>query len=59
MVFVWKNKAMGKSIQVKGKEKSVPERRKSMCKCHEVGRSLVLSKKQKEAHVMGIQKRVA
>lgn len=44
---------------MKGREKKIPERRKNMYKCHELGRSLVLSMKQKEAHGMGIQRRTA
>lgn len=41
------------------REKSVPERRKSMCKCCEVGESLVLLKKLKEVHVVEMQRRAA
>ena len=44
---------------MKGREKNIPERRKNIYKCHKMGRRLVLSKKQKEAHGMGTQKRTA
>ena len=44
---------------MKGREKNIPERRKNIYKCHKIGRRLVLSKKQKEAHGMGTQKRTA
>lgn len=63
MDVVWKNQTMSKSIEVKGREKKAskhfPEKRKTMCKCCEVEKSLVPLKKQKMARAAGLQGRVA